>query len=678
MAAIAERPTGSHALAARTALLARPATPERRMADAIRALAIDAVAQAGSGRPGLPIGMADAATALWTRFHKFDAADPRWPDRDRFVLSAGHGSMLLYALLYLTGHPGMGIADIRRFRQLHSPAAGHPEFGEHPGIEATTGPLGQGFATAVGMALAERLLAARFGRSLVDHRTWVVCSDGDLMEGISHEAASLAGHLRLEKLTVLWDDNRVSIDGDTALANSVDQLKRFAACGWAVRQVDGHDVGQVAACLSMATRSKKPTLIACRTIIGFGAPTKAASNAAHGAPLGAEEARAAKAAFGWDHPPFAVPQGVAREWHAAGARGAVPRRAWLKRLARHPQRAEFERAMAGHLPATIHETIAALRADIAAKRPKLASRAASQRVLESVMPAIPELVGGSADLTGSNLTLVKGVASVAPGSFSGRYIHYGVREHGMVAAMNGLALHGGLIPFGGTFLVFSDYLRPALRLAALMHQRVIYVMTHDSIGLGEDGPTHQPVEHLASLRAMPNLHVFRPGDAMETAECWELALRRSDGPSLLALSRQQLPALRGDSGENRCARGGYVLAEADGPRQATIIATGSELMLAMAARDALAADGITVAVVSLPCWELFAAQDESYRAGVLGGGPRVAVEAASSFGWCRWLGPDGVFIGLDHFGASAPFEDLYREFGITAEAVVAAVRRKLG
>jgi len=677
MASIGELPTDNPALAAQAAILARPMTPERRMADAIRALAIDAVQKANSGHPGMPMGMADAATALWTRFHKFDAADPRWPDRDRFVLSAGHGSMLLYSLLYLTGHAGMGIEEIKRFRQLHSPAAGHPEYGEHPAIETTTGPLGQGIATAVGMALAERLLAARFGRSLVDHRTWVIAGDGCLMEGISHEAAGIAGHLKLAKLTVLWDDNHISIDGDTALSTSDDTLKRFAAYGWAVKRVDGHDPVQVAAALSMAVRSKKPTLIACRTIIGFGAPHKAGTAAVHGSALGADEAQGAKALLGWNHPPFEIPEGLLEPWRAAGARGEAPRRAWLKRLAKHPQRAEFERVTAGTLPANFHETIATLRASIAAKKPKLASRAASQLVLESLVPALPELIGGSADLTGSNLTLVKGMGFVTPGNYAGRYIHYGIREHGMAAAMNGIALHGGLIPYGGTFFVFTDYMRPSLRLAALMRIRVIHVLTHDSIGLGEDGPTHQPVEHLASLRAMPNIFMFRPGDTMETAECWELAVRRADGPSLLALSRQALPAFRTDTGENRSARGGYVLAEADGPRQATVVATGSEVAIAMAARDALAAEGIKIAVVSLPCWELFAAQDESYRAGVLGGAPRIGIEAGASFGWDRWLGPDGVFIGLDHFGASAPFEEVYKEFGITAEAVAAAVKKKV-
>jgi transketolase len=665
------------ALARQAAILARPMTPEREMANVLRALAIDAVEAANSGHPGLPMGMADVATVLWTRFLKFDAADPRWPDRDRFVLSAGHGSMLLYALLHMTGQAGMGIDDLRHFRQLHAPAAGHPEYGEHPGIETTTGPLGQGLATAVGMALAQRLLAARFGRSLVDHRTWVIASDGDLMEGISHEAIGLAGHLRLDKLTVLWDDNNISIDGDTALSNSDDAAKRFAAAGWAVKQVDGHDPTQIAAAMSFAVRSKKPTMIACRTIIGLGAPTKAGTAGVHGSALGAKEAEQAKAALGWHAPPFTVPNELTERWHNAGSRGAGARRGWLKRLARHQMRAEFERAIAGRLPDAFHEAVAALRADIADKRPKLATRQSSQRVLEALVPAIPEQVGGSADLTGSNLTLVKGMGSVAPGNFTGRYIHYGIREHGMAAAANGMALHGGVIPYTGTFFVFTDYMRPAIRLAALMRLRVIHVLTHDSIGLGEDGPTHQPIEHLASLRAMPNLHVFRPADAMETAECWELAIRRADGPSLLVLTRQALPALRTDTAENRSARGGYVLAEAEGARRATLIATGSEVAIAMAARDALAAQGIAVAVVSLPCWEAFAAQDAAWREEVLGGAPRIGIEAAGGFGWERWLGPDGVFIGMQGYGASAPFEELYQHFGITPEAIVATVR-KLG
>jgi transketolase len=624
------------------------------------------------------MGMADVATALFARFLKFDAADPRWPDRDRFVLSAGHGSMLLYALIYLTGYAGLAIDDIRRFRQLHSPAAGHPEFGEHPAIETTTGPLGQGIGTAVGMALAERMMAARFGRSLVDHRTWVIASDGDMMEGISHEAAGIAGHLRLEKLAVLYDDNHVSIDGDTALSYSDDVLKRFSAYGWATRRVDGHDPAQITAALSFATRSRKPTLIACSTIIGLGAPHKAGTAAVHGSPLGGDEAAAAKAALGWHEPPFTTPPDLLAHWHAAGSRGATARRSWLKRLARHSQRADFERAIAGRLPENWHEAVAALKQSILDSKPKIATRQASQRCLEALVPATPDLIGGSADLTGSNLTLVKNMGSVGPGNYGGRYIHFGIREHGMCAAANGMALHGGLIPYTGTFFVFTDYMRPAIRIGAIMRQRVIHVLTHDSIGLGEDGPTHQPVEQLASLRAMPNIHLYRPADAIETAECWELAIRRTDGPSLLVLTRQGLPTMRTDIAENRCARGGYVLAESDGPRQATLIATGSEVSIAMAAHEALAADGIGTAVVSLPCWELFSVQDDAYRAAVLGGAPRVGVEAAGDFGWDRWLGPDGVFIGMHGFGASAPYEDLYRHFGITPEAVAAAVRKRLG
>jgi len=659
------------------AMLARPATIERRMADAIRALTLDAIEAAGSGHPGMPMGMADAATALWTRLLRFDAADPRWPDRDRFVLSAGHGSMLLYALLHLTGHTGMGLDDLARFRQLDSPAAGHPEHGEHPAIETTTGPLGQGLATAVGMALAERMMAARFGKSLVDHRTWVIASDGDLMEGISHEAAGLAGHLRLEKLTVLWDDNSVSLDGPAALSSSDDQLKRFNALGWATKRVDGHDPAQVFAALSLALRSKKPTLIACRTVIGFAVPKREGAAAHNGRPPGHSASAFAKQALDWHHPPFTIPPDLAERWAAAGSRGTAARRAWLKRLAKHPLRAEFERVVASRLPEAWHEAVAALKAEFADTRPALATRQASQRTLAALVPAIPEMVGGSADLTSSTLTLVRGMSPVALGSYGGRYVHYGIREHGMAACMNGLALHGGLLPYAGTFFVFSDYMRPAIRLAALMRQRVVHVMTHDSIGLGEDGPTHQPVEQLASFRAMPGVHVMRPADAIETAECWELAIRRADGPSLLVLSRQAVPALRTDAVENRSARGGYVLMEACGARRATLIATGSEVAIAVEAQRMLAEDGVAVAVVSLPCWELFSQQVESYRAAVLGSAPRFGVEAACGFGWERWLGADGTFIGMTGYGASAPADALFKHFGITPECVAIAVKKRL-
>ncbi|WP_428484972.1 transketolase family protein [Rhodopila sp.] len=667
MAATAEL-LSAHAALVHQAGLPADRTPARRMANAIRALAIDAIDQARSGHLGLPIGMADVATALWTRFHKFDAADPRWPDRDRFVLSAGDGSMLLYALIHLTGHDGMTIEDLRSFRQLHSPAAGNPEHGEHPAIETTTGPLGQGLAAAVGMAIAERNMAARFGKSLVDHRTWVIASDGDMMEGISHEAASFAGHLGLSRLTVLCDDSLAPVDGAMTLSNSEDVMKRFAAYGWATKRVDAHDQVQVNAALSFAVRSKKPTLITCRTITGSGDQNEAVVADADGA----------KALLDWHEPPFAVPDDLRHRWHAVGSRGASARRSWLKRLARHNQRGEFERVMAGRLPDTWHEAVVALKQEIAETRPKLSSRASSRKCMEVLVSATPELLGGSADLPGSNRAPVKGLASVSTGNYGGRYLPFGIREHGMAAAATGMALHGGIIPYVGTRFVFSDYLRPALRMSAIMRQRVIYVLTHDSIGLGEDGPAHQPIEHLASLRAMPDVLIFRPSDAMETAECWELAIRRSEGPSVLVLSHQVLPAWRADSGENRCARGGYVLAEAEGPRQATVIATGSEVPIAMAARERLAVDGIAIAVVSLPCWELFARQGEAYRAQVLGGAPRIGIEAASGFGWERWLGSDGTFIGMSGFGASARYEDLYKHFGITPEAVVAAVARHVG
>jgi transketolase len=677
MASLAEISGNEAALARQTEILAAPPTPERGMANAIRALAIDAVEAAKCGHPGMPMGMADVATVLWTKFQKFDAGDPKWPDRDRFVLSAGHGSMLLYALLHLTGHDGMTLADLKQFRQLHSVAAGHPEYHEHPAIEMTTGPLGQGLATAVGMALAERLLAAKFGKSLVDHRTWVIAGDGCLMEGISHEAGALAGHLKLNKLTVLFDDNSISIDGGTNLATSEDPLKRFAAYGWAVRRIDGHNFEQIQAALQFAQKSSKPTIIACKTIIGFGAPTKAGTAGSHGSALGGAEAEAAKRALGWPHLPFTVPEDIATPWKLAGARGTTSRRAWLKRVQKHPQRAEFERVMAGKLPEGWAEAMSAYKATLVEQKPKLATRQASQKALKVLVPAIPELLGGSADLTGSNLTLVKGMAGAAPDNFAAKYIYYGVREHGMAAAMNGIALHGGLIPYGGTFFVFTDYMRPSLRLAALMGVRVIHVLTHDSIGLGEDGPTHQPVEHLASLRAMPNVLVLRPADAIETAECWELAIRNTAGPSLLVLSRQAVPALRDSANGNKCARGAYVLAEADGPRAATLIATGTEVALAMAAKAALAKEGIKVAVVSAPSFEFFAKQDVTYRDQVLGSAPRIGIEAAVSYGWDRWLGPNGAFIGMAGFGASAPAEILYEHFEITETKIINEVKRVL-
>jgi transketolase len=650
------------------------------MADALRALAMDAVEQAKSGHPGMPMGMADIATVLLTQFLRFDPLTPDWPDRDRFVLSNGHGSMLLYGLLHLTGYPDMTLDELKRFRQLGSRTAGHPERGHASGIETTTGPLGQGLANSVGMAIAERILAAEFGTELVDHRTYVMASDGDLMEGISHEAASLAGHLGLGKLIVFYDDNSISIDGPTELAFSDDPLLRFPAYGWAAERIDGHDHQAIADAIRRAHKSDRPSLIACRTTIAFGAPTKAGTAAAHGAPLGAAEIAGARERLGWSAPPFVIPEDVQLEWRAAGTRGAPTRSAWEARLRTLPaeRRAEFLRRQRSELPSGLDAAIAKLCDGFRQANAKIATRQASGTVLDTLTQVVPELVGGSADLTPSNNTKAKDQTDVRPGDFSGHYIRYGVREHGMAAAMNGIAVHRGLIPYGGTFLTFSDYARPSIRLAAFMGAGVVYVMTHDSIGLGEDGPTHQPVEHLAALRAMPGLYVYRPADAVETAECWALALRRRDAPSLLALTRQALPLLRGEpASENRAARGAYVLLEANGHRQVTLLATGSEVSIAMAARDALAEDGVRAAVVSMPCWELFEQAPEEYQEAVLGSAPRVAVEAAVQFGWERWLGSRGAFIGMTGFGASAPGEALYPHFGITSERVAAAARSLL-
>ena len=649
------------------------------LANAIRALAMDAVEKANSGHPGMPMGMADVATVLFTRLLKFDAADPAWPDRDRFVLSAGHGSMLLYALLYLTGYPQMTLEELRNFRQLGSRTAGHPEYGHAPGIETTTGPLGQGLGNAVGMALAERMLAARFGSELVDHFTYALAGDGCLMEGISHEAISLAGHLKLHKLIVLFDDNSITIDGPTSLSVSDDQVARFKAAGWATQRIDGHDPQAAAKAIEAARKSDRPSLIACRTLIGYGAPTKAGTASVHGAALGAKEVEGARAKLGWSHPPFEVPGAILETWRAAGRRGAGDSAAWRRRLADHPERAEFERRLSGALPSAFAETVATVKRGFAEEKPKLATRVASQRVLEALVPAVPEMVGGSADLTHSNNTIAKAMKPVTPGSYDGRYIYYGVREHGMAAAMNGIALHGGFIPYGGTFLVFTDYCRPSIRLSALMGVRVIYVMTHDSIGLGEDGPTHQPIEHLAALRAIPNLSVYRPADAVETAECWALALAQADRPSVIALTRQAVPALRtGHTEENLSARGAYVLAPADGEAAATLLATGSEVQVALAAQTLLAAEGVGAAVVSMPSWDRFEAQPVSYRDEVLAPGTlKIAIEAASPFGWERYIGPEGAFIGMTGFGASAPADALFRHFHITAEAVVAAVKARL-
>ncbi len=648
----------------------------RRLANAIRALAMDAVEAANSGHPGLPMGMADVATVLFSQFLKFDPADPAWPDRDRFVLSAGHGSMLLYALLHLTGYAGIGLDDIRRFRQLGSPCAGHPEYGHAPGIETTTGPLGQGFANAVGMALAERLLNARFGDALVDHRTYVIASDGDLMEGISHEAGSLAGHLKLNRLIVLYDDNHISIDGPTSLADSTDARKRFEAMGWKTLACDGLDAADVARALASAQTSDAPVLIACRTVIGFGAPTRAGTAKAHGEALGAEEIAGARKALNWPYEPFFIPEDIRAAWHRIGERGKPARDAWLARksnASRDIVRA-FDQALHHDVPASLGPALRELKKRISAERPSLATRKASEMALEVVNAEIVSIVGGSADLTGSNNTRTKGMQEVAPGKFGGRFIHYGIREHGMAGAMNGMALHGGIIPYSGTFLVFSDYCRPSIRLAALMGLRVIFVMTHDSIGLGEDGPTHQPIEHLAALRAMPNLLVFRPADAIETAECWELALSQKSRPSVIALTRQPLATLRTvHTDENLSQRGAYEIVPTEAAAKVTLLATGSEVEIALAARALLMGRGIVARVVSMPSWELFEKQPATYRDAILGPGTvRVAIEAASAFGWSRYLGTSGKFIGMHGFGASAPAKDLYKHFGITAEAAADA------
>jgi transketolase len=644
----------------------------KRDANAIRALAMDAVEKAKSGHPGMPMGMADVATVLFRQFLKFDAAAPAWPDRDRFVLSAGHGSMLLYALHYLLGFPGMTREELESFRQLDSLTPGHPEYGHTAGVETTTGPLGQGLATAVGMAIAERLQAARFGDDLVDHYTYVLSGDGCLMEGVSQEAIDLAGHLRLSKLIVLWDDNGISIDGPTSLTTSTDQLARFAASGWSVQRVDGHDPLHIAKALEQARRDARPSLIACHSIIGYGSPGKQGKETAHGAPLGEAEVELAREELAWPHAPFETPEDVLKRWRDAGCRGETERAKWEKRLAASPKRAEFETFLKGDILAEAGAPLAAFRKKLAAEKPKLATRKSSEMTLGVINEATRATIGGSADLTHSNFTITKSLGVVAPDNFHGRYIHYGVREHAMAAAMNGIALHGGYAPYGGTFLVFSDYARGAIRLSALMRQRVIYVLTHDSIGLGEDGPTHQPVEHLASLRAMPNLNVFRPADAIETAECWELALGARATPSLLSLSRQNLPTLERPVDENLSARGAYVLHETAGERDVTLLATGSEVEIALAAADLLRDRGAKAAVVSMPCWELFEAQPPAYRESVLGRAPRVGVEAAVRLGWDRWLGEKSAFIGMSGFGESGPADRLYQRFGITAEAVANA------
>ena len=647
------------------------------MANAIRALAMDAVEKANSGHPGMPMGMADVATVLFTQFLRFDPADPYWPDRDRFVLSAGHGSMLLYALLYLTGYPGMTIEELKRFRQLGSKTPGHPEYGHAAGIETTTGPLGQGLGAAVGMALAERMLAARYGAELVDHRTYVLAGDGCLMEGLSHEAIALAGHLKLSKLIVLWDDNSITIDGRVDLADFVDQLARFKAAGWDAWRIDGHKPEEIAAALAKAQNSDRPVLIACKTTIAFGAPTKAGTHGAHGSPLGDAEIAAARQALGWTAGPFEIPAPIAAAWRQTGEKSAKAQAAWKTRRGATSAEtlARYEADLAGALEPNIAETILAFKRAATAAGTAQATRVSSQKVLEALAKVQKNLIGGSADLTGSNNTKAADMKVVTAADFSGRYIHYGVREHGMAAAMNGIALHGGFIPYGGTFLVFSDYSRPAIRLAALMGQRVIHVLTHDSIGLGEDGPTHQPVEHLAALRAIPNLLVFRPADTVETAEVWELALASTKAPSAICLTRQNVPLVRRvHTQENLSARGAYILRDVEGARDVTLIGTGSEVALAVDAAERLAAEGIKAVVVSIPSFELFAEQDAAYHARVLGEAPRVGIEAALRQGWEAALRPQDAFIGMTGFGASAPGGELYKTFGITVDFLLAAAR----
>jgi transketolase len=650
------------------------------MANAIRALSMDSVEKAKSGHPGMPMGMADVATVLFSEFLKFDPSAPRWPDRDRFVLSAGHGSMLLYSLLYLTGYPSMTIDELKRFRQIHSRTPGHPENYETEGVETTTGPLGQGIGASIGMALAERMLAAEFGADLVDHYTYVLCSDGDLMEGISQEAIALAGHLRLNKLIFLFDDNGVSIDGPLTLADSVDQVKRFQAAGWNASHVDGMDGAAVAKAIAAARTSERPTLIACKTTIGYGAPHKAGTSKAHGEPLGADEIAGARKALDWPYEPFTVPDELLADWRAVGKRGGAARQDWHARFDAKPAnvRADFERRNAHKLPAGLDEAIGKLKDKLLAEPPTIATRKASELALDVITVAVPELILGSADLTPSNNTRTKNLIDITPGSYGGRYIHYGVREHAMAAAMNGMTLHGGFRTAGATFLIFTDYARPAMRIAALAGIPNIYVMTHDSIGLGEDGPTHQPVEHLAALRAMPNMRVFRPADAVETAECWQLAIERLDGPTVLALTRQNLaPSRKSASSRNLCADGAYEISPAEGTARASIFATGSEVELAIAAQALLKAKNIAARVVSVPSLDLFLEQPEERRRAVIGPAPiRIAVEAAVRFGWDAVIGPDGLFVGMSSFGASAPYKDVYKNFGITADAVADAVIKK--
>ena len=648
----------------------------RKLANVIRALSMDAVEAAKSGHPGLPLGMADAATVLFSQFLKFDASDPDWADRDRFVLSAGHGSMLLYSLLWLSGYPGITLDNIKNFRKVGSPCAGHPEYGHLPGIETTTGPLGQGIANAVGMAIAERHLNARYGSELVNHKTYVIASDGDLEEGISHEAISLAGHLKPKGLIVLWDHNNITIDGATSLSTSTDEVARFEAAGWITDSCDGQDANDVARALAAAQDAPGPVLIACRTTIGFGLPS-AGTQKAHSDAPGAEAIAAARKTLDWTSEPFVIPDDLLNQWRAIGARGKAEHDAWNARLSASGKKQDFENAIGDVLPASLGPAIVALKQSFSTDKPAAGTRKFSEKALDVINGALAVTIGGSADLTPSNNTKTKNITAITPDDFSGRYVHYGIREHGMAAAMNGMALHGGVIPYGGTFFVFSDYCRPSIRLAALMGVRVVFVMTHDSIGVGEDGPTHQPVEQLAAMRAMPGLLVMRPADGVETAECWHLALQNSKRPSLIAFSRQDVPTVRvNHTADNLSARGAYELV-GDADAKVTLLSTGSEISIAMAARDLLAKDGIASRIVSMPCWDLFEEQDEAWRKKLLGALPRVAVEAAASFGWDRYIGPNGAFVGMHSFGASGPYKDVYKHFNITPEAVAEAAKKIL-
>ena len=660
--------------------LSKSENEHKQMSNAIAALSMDAVQAANSGHPGMPMGMADAATVLFSKFLKFNPTDPNWPDRDRFILSAGHGSMLIYSLLHLTGYKAVTMEQIKNFRQLGSITAGHPEYGHVPGVETTTGPLGQGISNAVGFAIAERHMNARYGDDIVDHHTYVIAGDGCLMEGISQEAISLAGHLKLNKLIVMWDDNNITIDGAVDISDSTDQKKRFEACGWNVIKVDGHDARKVGNALRRAKKSDKPTLIACKTIIGKGAPTKGGTSKVHGAPLGDEEIAATRKALGWSHGPFEVPDDGYKMWKRPGRKGRAAQKAWKDRLAASNKANDFNRAMKGELNIGWKEAMQAYKDDLVANPPKLATRAASGNALKVLTESLSDMISGSADLEGSNKTKTPATSSeIQAGKYGGRYINYGIREHIMGAAMNGMALHGGIIPYSGTFLVFADYCRPAIRLSALMGVRAIYVMTHDSIGVGEDGPTHQPVEHVASLRAIPNLYVFRPADAIETAECWELSVERTEGPSLHALTRQGLPPVRSSADKNMCSRGGYVLKAGAGADDIVLLASGSEVHLAVEAHKTLADHGISARVVSVPCMDLFLDQDEKYIRSVIGKDlPKIAIEAGIRQGWDGLIGRNGGFVGMNSFGASAPGAALFEHFGITADAVVAKAKEMLG